>query len=187
MNISNHLPRRRLRGRAAVGVLVLAGAVTAAAIPATTLASTATAAQTSSPLTVLQSNGRLPSGDLFLTLGAGPGAPASVAAEGSTAEIVTPSGHVVWSTQAPAGDSFSDLRVQRYEGEPVLTFSVGGTAQGVLGPSGGDTGTDYILNDHFRQIATVEQGPGYSFDGHEFWISPPGTVGLPRRRQAPRT
>jgi hypothetical protein len=176
MNISNHLPRRRLCGSAAVGVLVLAGALTAAVIPATTLASTATPAQTSSPLTVLQSDGRLPSGDLFVTLGAGPGAPASVAAEGSTAEIVTPSGHVVWSTQAPAGDSFTDLRVQRYEGQPVLTFTVTGAAQGVLGPSGGDTGTDYILNDHFQQIATVEQGPGYSFDGHEFWISPQGTA-----------
>jgi hypothetical protein len=176
MNISSHLPRRRLRRSVAVGVLALAGGLTPAAVAATALASTPTAAQPSSPFTVLQSNGRLPSGDLFLTLGAGPGAPASVAAEGSTAEIVSLSGHVVWSTQAPAGDSFTDLRVQRYEGQPVLTFTVTGAAHGVLGPSGNDTGTDYILNDHFQQIATVEQGPGYSFDGHEFWISPQGTA-----------
>lgn len=78
-----------------------------------------------------------------------------MAAEGSTAEIVSLSGHVVWSTQAPAGDSFTDLRVQRYEGQPVLTFTVTGAAHGVLGPSGNDTGTDYVLNDHYQEIATV--------------------------------
>jgi hypothetical protein len=164
MHTTNHPLRRGLRRRrAAVGALVLAGALTAAAIPATTLASTATAAQTSSPLTVLTSDRHLPSGDLFLTLG-------------STAYIVSPSGYVVWSTTAPTGDSFSDFRVQRYEGQPVLTLTVSGTATGPLGPSGGDTGTDYILNDHYQQIATVEPGAGYSFDGHEFWITPQDTA-----------
>jgi hypothetical protein len=163
MNTANHpLRRGPRRRRAAVGALVLAGALTAAATQ-TTLPSTATAAQTSSPLTVLTSDRHLPSGDLFVTLG-------------STAYIVTPSGHLLWSTTAPTGDSFSDLRVQRYEGQRVLTLSVSGTATGPLGPSGDDTGTDYILNDHFQQIATVEPGAGYSFDGHEFWITPQGTA-----------
>ncbi len=164
MHTANH-PQRRgpRRRRAAVGAIVLAGALTAAAVQTTTLPSTAKAAQTSSPLTVLTSGRHLPSGDLFVTLG-------------GTAYIVTPSGHVLWSTTAPTGDSFSDLRVQRYEGQRVLTLSVSGTATGPLGPSGDDTGTDYILNDHFQQIATVEPGAGYSFDGHEFWITPQGTA-----------
>jgi hypothetical protein len=164
MHTTNYFLRRGLRRpRAAARAFVIAGALTAAAVLTTSLASAATAAQTSSPLTVLKSDRGLPSGDLFLTLG-------------STAEIVTKSGNVVWSTQAPAGDSYTDLRVQRYEGQPVVTFSVAGAAQGPLGPSGGDTGTDYVLNDHFQQIATVEPGAGYSFDGHEFWITPQGTA-----------
>jgi Arylsulfotransferase (ASST) len=164
MHITKHPLRRGLRTpRATVGALVLVGALTAVAVETTALASTATAAPSSSPLTVLQSDGRLPSGDLFVTLG-------------STAEIVTLSGNVVWSTTAPAGDSYTDLRVQRYEGQPVVTFSVTGTATGPLGPSGGDTGTDYILNDHYQTIATVEPGTGYTFDAHEFWITPQGTA-----------
>jgi hypothetical protein len=164
MHATNHPPRRGLRRRrAAVGALVLTAALTAATVATTMLASTATAAPASSPLTVLTSDRGLPSGDLFVTLGA-------------TAEIVTKSGNVVWSTQAPTGDSYTDLRVQRYRGQPVVTFSVTGTAQGPLGPSGGDAGTDYILNDHFRQIATVEPGAGYAFDAHEFWITPQGTA-----------
>jgi hypothetical protein len=164
MHTTNHPPRRGLRRRsAAFAAAVLAGAATAAAVQTTALTSTASAAQSSSPLTVLKSDRRLPSGDLFVTLGA-------------TAYIVAPSGHVLWSTTAPTGDSFSDLRVQRYEGRPVMTLSVSGTTTGPLGPSGDDKGTDYILNDHFQQIAAVEPGAGYSFDGHEFWISPQDTA-----------
>jgi hypothetical protein len=55
-------------------------------------------------------------------------------------------------------------------------LTVSGTATGPLGPSGNSTGTDYILNDRFQQIATVEPGAGYTFDGHEFWITPQGTA-----------
>ncbi len=47
---------------------------------------------------------------------------------------------------------------------------------GRAGSVGRRNGTDYILNDHYQQIATVEPGAGYSFDGHEFWITPQGTA-----------
>ena len=38
------------------------------------------------------------------------------------------------------------------------------------------SGTDYIYNDHFQQIATVNAGNGLSADGHEFLITPWNTA-----------
>ena len=37
-------------------------------------------------------------------------------------------------------------------------------------------GTDYIYNDHYQQIATVQAGNGLSADGHEFLITPWNTA-----------
>jgi hypothetical protein len=52
----------------------------------------------------------------------------------------------------------------------VLTWwqgtGLGGLAQG----------TDYIYNDHYQQIATVNAGNGLSADGHEFLITPQNTA-----------
>ena len=38
------------------------------------------------------------------------------------------------------------------------------------------SGTDYIYNDHYQQIATVNAGNGLSADGHEFLITPWNTA-----------
>jgi hypothetical protein len=38
------------------------------------------------------------------------------------------------------------------------------------------SGTDYIYNDHYQPIATVQAGNGYSADGHEFLITPWNTA-----------
>jgi hypothetical protein len=52
----------------------------------------------------------------------------------------------------------------------VLTWwqgtGLGGLAQG----------TDFIYDDHYRQIATVQAGNGLSADGHEFLITPSNTA-----------
>ena len=37
-------------------------------------------------------------------------------------------------------------------------------------------GTDYIYNDHYQPIATVNAGNGLSADGHEFLITPQNTA-----------
>jgi len=52
----------------------------------------------------------------------------------------------------------------------VLTFWQG------TGLGGLSTGADYIYNDHYKLIATVKAGNGYSADGHEFLITPWNTA-----------
>jgi len=85
-------------------------------------------------------------------------------------EILSPSGKVLWFRAVPVGQEASDFRVQTYHGEPVLTWWQG------TGLGGLSQGTDYIYNDHYQQIATVNAGNGYSADGHEFLITPWNTA-----------
>ncbi|PWI44883.1 arylsulfotransferase family protein [Streptomyces sp. ICBB 8177] len=89
----------------------------------------------------------------------------------SGVEILSPDGRkVVWSHAVPAGQEASDFREQTYHGKPVLTWwqgtGFGGAAQGV----------DHVYDDHYREIATVHAGNGYTADGHEFLITPWNTA-----------
>lgn len=133
---------------------------------------------TSSPFDILVLSGSLPGGDFFVT----PSTTKRGHKKSSTtttpmkAEIVTPSGHVVWSRTASSGDEFSNLRMQQYDGQSVLTFAEHGAANGTLGASGNDTGADYILSKDYEQIAVIKPSDGLTFDPHEFWISPQNTA-----------
>jgi Arylsulfotransferase (ASST) len=99
-------------------------------------------------------------------------------------EIVTTTGQVVWFHRLPAGEVATDFRTQTYLGRPVLTWfqSEGQGAQG--GPGGatsqvapsGPSGTDYIYNDRYQQIATLRAGNGDETDFHEFLITPQNTA-----------
>jgi hypothetical protein len=143
--------------------LALLAALTAAAglaAPAA-LASTPTSPP---PLTVLSQTGSLGNGDIFLT----PTGDTSTYANGP--EILSPSGNVVWFDPIAAGETSSDFRTQTYHGRRVLTFWEG------TGFGGVSQGTDYIYNDHYQQIATVNAGNGLSADGHEFLITPWNTA-----------
>jgi hypothetical protein len=86
------------------------------------------------------------------------------------AEIINNAGHVIWFHPVPAGQEASDFRTQTYLGHPVLTWWQG------TGLGGLSAGTDYIYNDRYQQIATVQAGNGYSADGHEFLITPWNTA-----------
>ena len=77
---------------------------------------------------------------------------------------------MIWFRPVPAGQEAADFRAERYEGHPVLTWWQG------TGLGGLASGTDYIYNDHFHQIAAVNAGNGYTADGHEFLITPPNTA-----------
>jgi hypothetical protein len=77
---------------------------------------------------------------------------------------------VIWFHAVPAGDSATDFRTQPYQGKPVLTWWKG------TGFGGLSSGTDYIYNDRYQQIAEVHAGNGYSADGHEFLITPWNTA-----------
>ncbi|WGL52447.1 arylsulfotransferase family protein [Nocardioides sp. BP30] len=89
----------------------------------------------------------------------------------SGAEILSPNGKkVLWYHRAAAGKTIADFRTQTYRGKKVLTFWQGTGLGGVA------TGTDYIYNDKYRQIAEVHAGNGLSADGHEFLITKKNTA-----------
>ena len=146
---------------AAVATLLAAVAVALATSSAVALADVPTQPP---PVTILSPHGAAGRGDIFIT----PTGGTSTYANG--AEILNRDGHVVWFHAAPAGQTAADFRVQRYDGRRVLTFWQG------TGLGGLSSGTDYIYNDHYKQIATVNAGNGLSADGHEFLITPWNTA-----------
>jgi hypothetical protein len=149
-------------------VLVLAAIALPSAFAAVALAlgvAVADAAPTAPPpVTILSSSPFAGHGDIFIS----PFGDASTYANG--AEILDTKGNVVWFHGVPAGQEASDFRTQTYDGQPVLTWWQG------TGLGGLSSGTDYIYNDHYQQIATVNAGNGLSADGHEFLITPWNTA-----------
>jgi hypothetical protein len=122
-------------------------------------------APTAPPLLTVDTGGAAPGqGDLFLT----PTGDTGTYANG--AEIVDRSGRKLWFHQAPSGDVDADLRPQTLHGRPVLTYWEGTNFGGL------SDGTDYILNDHYKQIAAIHAGEGLTTDGHEFLVTNRGTA-----------
>ena len=144
--------------------IVRAATVTALALLAaagTAIAATPTAPP---PVTILTSSGHVARGDIFIT----PTGDTSTYANG--AEILDRRGNIVWFHAVPQGLTAADFRTQTYLGKPVLTFWQG------TGLGGLASGTDYIYNDHYQQIAAVNAGNGLSADGHEFLVTPWNTA-----------
>ena len=99
------------------------------------------------------------SGDIFLTVrrrnGGGQQGPM----------ILNPRGQLVWFDplgSSPNGSDALNLQVQRYQGQPVLTFW--------------SAGRNVIMNRHYQTVATVHAGDGYGTDDHDFQITPRGTA-----------
>ncbi len=144
-----------------VAILVaLAGAASGAAIPA----AAAAAPTAPPPVTVLTAGPSNHDGDIFIT----PTGDTATYANG--AEIIDSQGRVIWFHAVPAGLTAADFRTQTYRGQPVLTWWQG------TGLGGLSSGTDYIYNSRYQQIAAVNAGNGYSADGHEFLITPRSTA-----------
>ncbi len=116
------------------------------------------------PVTILTSQPNIGRGDIFIS----PFGDTSTYANGP--EILNPQGNVVWFKAVPAGEEAADFRTQTYDGQPVLTWWQG------TGLGGLSSGTDYIYNDRYQQIATVNAGNGLGADGHEFLITPWNTA-----------
>jgi len=153
--------RKRIRVvLAGVAVAVIGGcgpAATASPLPAAT-------ALKPPPVTVLTDRPGTGGGDIFIAPNAG-------GQYASGPEILSPDGKkVVWFHPVPAGKEVTDFRTQTYDGRPVLTWWQG------TGFGGLSSGVDYIYNAHYRKIATVRAGNGYSADGHEFLITPWNTA-----------
>jgi len=136
------------------------------ALAGTTPAHAASAPTAPPPITVLtsQGSGFAKGEDYFIT----PTGDTATYANGP--EIVSPQGKVVWFHAVPQGEEAGDFEVQHYDGQPVLTWWQG------TGFGGLSSGTDYIYNTHYRQIAAVHAGNGLTTDGHEFLITPWNTA-----------
>jgi len=82
--------------------------------------------------------------------------------------IMDNSGEAVWI--GPNELQMTDVKVQTFEGKPVLTYWSGTV---ILGHG---KGVGNILDTSYRQIATVHTGPGMDADLHEFHLTPWGTA-----------
>jgi hypothetical protein len=84
--------------------------------------------------------------------------------------ILNPRGQLVWAHDVRHGFA-NNLEVQHYHGKPVLTWWQGSVVTGH-----GVDGQDVILNHHYRPVAVLRGGWGYSSDLHEFQLTPQGTA-----------
>lgn len=116
------------------------------------------------PITILTSNPGTAPGLIFIT----PQSTVPTSAHG--AQIIDNLGRPVWFNPLPAGIGATDLRVQSYHGAPVITWiqSAGQFSTGAT--------TDYIADQHYNVIATVNAGNGLIADVHEFHLTPQGTA-----------
>ncbi|HTA98000.1 MAG TPA: arylsulfotransferase family protein [Solirubrobacteraceae bacterium] len=112
---------------------------------------------------VTTSTGSQAPGDIFLAPYAGPGQYGPMILDGS--------GKLVWFKPIPAGERAADLRVQEYEGHPVLTWW-----QDPLVSGGQRDAGVVIANSAYEDIAIVRAGNGYQPDLHAFAISSRGTA-----------
>jgi Arylsulfotransferase (ASST) len=149
--------RRRLAATFAIASLTaLAGGATAANVAA--------ADPTAPPPVTVLTHGNVGKGDFFVS------PTGAQSTYGNGPEILDQNGNVVWFKALPAGQSAADFRTQTYNGQHVLTWWQGSGLGGLA------KGTDYIYNDKYQQIATVQAGNGLSADGHEFLITPQNTA-----------
>jgi hypothetical protein len=102
------------------------------------------------------------SGDIFITPQQGP--------TQNGVMILNGQGALVWFQPIKPPNIAADLRVQRYEGKPVLTWWQGYSGAGV------GAGEDVIYDSSYRQVAVVRAGNGLTADLHEFRISPQDTA-----------
>jgi len=85
--------------------------------------------------------------------------------------IFEESGNLVWFHPLPKGTEATNLQVQQYDGQPVLTWW-----QGRIPPQGFGQGEEIIDNTAYQEIGRVHAGNGYLADLHEFHVTPQGTA-----------
>ncbi|MGN6169398.1 MAG: arylsulfotransferase family protein [Solirubrobacteraceae bacterium] len=103
-----------------------------------------------------------PGGDLFITPQRGPLQLGPM--------IISPSGQLVWFNPVPKGVVATDLRVQRYERNPVLTWWQGQVRGGV------GYGEDVVMNRSYQRLVTIRKVNGLHPDLHDFDLTPRGTA-----------
>ncbi len=111
---------------------------------------------------VTKQSGNVAAGDIFITPQQGP--------TQNGVMILNGQGALVWFQPIKPPNIAADLRVQRYQGKPVLTWWQGYSGAGV------GAGEDLIYDSSYRQVAVVRAGNGLSADLHEFHLTPQGTA-----------
>ena len=81
--------------------------------------------------------------------------------------IVDGQGHVVWFHQLQPPRSPANLRIQHYDGKPVLTWWQGPVTVAAYG-----LGEGVIADTRYRTLHVVHAGNGYAMDIHEFSLTP---------------
>jgi hypothetical protein len=115
------------------------------------------------PVTVSAHSPAAGPGDIFVAPYSGPGQYGPM--------ILDENGALVWFEPLAPGARAADLRVQSYEGQPVLTWW-----QDPLVAGGSRAAGLVIANDAYKTLAVVRAGNGYQPDLHEFQITPQGTA-----------
>jgi Arylsulfotransferase (ASST) len=114
-------------------------------------------------VTVTVNTGTQTPGDLLLAPYAGTGQYGPMILDGS--------GGLLWFDALEKGARAADLRVQEYEGQPVLTWWQDPLIEG------GHRGAGVVIaNSHYVPIDIVRAGNGYEPDLHAFKITPQGTA-----------
>ena len=85
--------------------------------------------------------------------------------------ILNSAGRLIWFDPIPPGARAADLRVQRYEGQQVLTW----WQDPLIAEGQSDSGI-VIDNSAYQTIQYVRGGNGYQPDLHAFEITPQGTA-----------
>jgi Arylsulfotransferase (ASST) len=111
---------------------------------------------------ITKGSSRTAPGDIFITPQQGP--------TQNGAMILDPGGGLVWFQPVPKGDMAADLRVQTYQGKPVLTWWQGYSGAGI------GEGEDVIDDSSYRQVAVVRAANGLYADLHEFRLTSQGTA-----------
>jgi arylsulfotransferase ASST len=111
---------------------------------------------------VTKQSGNTAPGDIFITPQQGP--------TQNGVMILNGQGALVWFQPIKPPNIAADLRVQRYQGKPVLTWWQGYSGAGV------GAGEDLIYDSSYRQLAVVHAGNGLTADLHEFHLTPQGTA-----------
>lgn len=88
--------------------------------------------------------------------------------DGFNGLILQDSGEPIWIE--PTRKNLTDLRVQRFEGKPVLTYWSGKST------GGHGAGSATVLDTSYRTVATVDAGNGLQADLHEFNLTDRGTA-----------
>ena len=114
-------------------------------------------------VTLTANSGAHAPGDVLLAPYAGPGQYGPMILDGA--------GRLIWFKPLPAGARAANLRVQEYDGRPVLTWW-----QDPLVTAGRRDAGVVIADSSYRDIAIIRAGNRYQPDLHAFEITPQGTA-----------